>query len=317
MQYLQTFWSIWIEIIYVFLLIFIGVFAKRLNIISNEGSKSLSGILMNIAWPALLFSAMLKKCNWSLIRENLVLIVIGALIVVVGYIIGIIGARIGKIPKPRKSAFLYACMINNYSFLPLPIVLVLFGEKGVVLLALCNLGTILVQWTLGIYIVTAHKLEISSLKKIVNMPLIAIVLGMVLSGFHPQFPKPVADLGLVFMRLLSALGQTTIPIAMLIAGFVLADIHYLNVFKDKNVILINVLRLVVIPACILALISFLNMPIISKKIASVIAIMPVAIATSVVIKQYGGDEKFAASAIYSTTLLSIITIPAFLVIIIF
>ena len=126
MHYLQTFWSVWIEIIYVFLLILVGVFAKKLNIISNEGSKSLSSVLMNIAWPALLFSAMLKKCNWSLIKENLVLILIGALIVIIGYIIGIIGARIGRIPKPRKSAFLYACMINNYSFLPLPIVLVLF-----------------------------------------------------------------------------------------------------------------------------------------------------------------------------------------------
>ncbi len=81
-HYLGTFWSVWIEIIYVFLLILIGVFAKKLNIISNEGSKSLSSILMNIAWPALLFSAMLKKCNWSLIKENLVLMVIGALIVV-------------------------------------------------------------------------------------------------------------------------------------------------------------------------------------------------------------------------------------------
>lgn len=315
MHYLQTFWSVWIEIIYVFLLILVGVFAKKLNIISNEGSKSLSSVLMNIAWPALLFSVMLKKCNWNLIKENLVLILIGALIVIVGYVVGILGAKIGSVPKPRKSAFLYACMINNYSFLPLPIVLVLFGEKGVVLLALCNFGTILVQWTLGIHIITAHRLGISSLKKIINMPLIAIVLGMILSGFHPQFPKLVADLGVVLMRLLNALGQITVPIAMLIAGFVLADIHYLKVFKDKNVILISVLRLIVIPICILILISFLSMPIISKKIASVVAIMPVAIAASVVIKQYGGDENFTASAIYSTTLLSIITIPAFLTVI--
>ncbi|MCK4402078.1 AEC family transporter [bacterium] len=315
MHYLQTFWSVWIEIIYVFLLILVGVFAKKINIISNEGSKSLSSILMNIAWPALLFSAMLKECNWSLIKENLVLIVIGALIVVIGYIIGIIGARIGSVPKPRKSAFLYACMINNYSFLPLPIVLILFGEKGIVLLALCNLGTILVQWTFGIYIVAAHRLGISSLKKIVNMPLIAIVSGMILSGFHVQCPKLVLDLGVVLMRLLNALGGTTVPIAMLIAGFALADINYLKVFKDKDVILINVLRLVVIPICTLILISFLSMPIISKKIASVVAIMPVAIAASVVIKQYGGDEEFTASAIYTTTVLSIITIPAFLTII--
>ncbi|MBU0477394.1 AEC family transporter [bacterium] len=315
MNFTVTFWSVWIEIIYVFLLILIGVFAKKLNIVSNEGSKSLSSILMNIAWPALLFAAMLKECNWNLIKENLVLILIGALIVIIGYVIGIIGSRIGRIPKPRKSAFLYACMINNYSFLPLPIVLILFGEKGVVLLALCNLGTILIQWTLGIYIVTAHRLGISSLKKIINMPLIAIVSGMILSGFHVQCPKLVADLGVVLIRLLEALGQITVPIAMLIAGFVLADIHYLKVFKDKDVIFINVLRLVVIPTCILILISFFNMPIISKKIASVVAIMPVAIAASVVIKQYGGDERFTASAIYSTTLLSIITIPAFLAII--
>ena len=284
-------------------------------IIFNEGSKSLSSILMNVAWPALLFSAMLKKCNWNLIKENLVLILIGALIVIIGYIIGTLGARIAGISKSRKSAFLYSCMINNYSFLPLPIVLILFGEKGVVLLALCNLGTILVQWSLGIYIVTAHRLGISSLKKIVNMPLIAIVLGMILSGFNVQCPKLGLDLGLVFMRLLNALGGTTIPIAMLIAGFALADINYVKVFKDKDVILINILRLIVIPTCILILISFLSMPAISKKIASVIAVMPVAIAASVVIKQYGGDEEFTASAIYSTTVLSIITIPAFLAII--
>jgi len=301
--------------IYVFLLILVGVLSKKLNIISNEGSKSLSSILMNVAWPALLFSAMLKKCNWNLIKENLPLILIGALIVIIGYIIGILGARIAGISKPRKSAFLYSCMINNYSFLPLPIVLILFGEKGVVLLALCNLGTILVQWTLGIYIVTAHKLGISSLKKIVNMPLIAIVSGMILSGFHVQCPKLGLDLGLVFMRLLNALGGTTVPIAMLIAGFALADINYVKVFKDKDVILINILRLIVIPTCILILISFLSMPVISKKIASIIAVMPVAIAASVIIKQYGGDEEFTASAIYTTTLLSIITIPAFLAII--
>jgi len=315
MHYLQTFWLVWTEIIYVFLLILVGVLSKKLNIISNEGSKSLSSILTNIAWPALLFSAMLKRSNWNLIRENLLLILIGALIAIIGYIIGILGLKIGRISKLRKSAFLYVCMINNYSFLPLPIVLILFGEKGVVLLALCNLGTILIQWSLGIYIVTAHKLGISSLKKIVNMPLIAIVSGMILSGFHLQCPKLGLDLGLVLMRILNALGETTVPIAMLIAGFALADINYVKVFKDKDVILINILRLVVIPICILILISLLSMPIISRKIASIIAVMPVATAASVVIKQYGGDEKFTASAIYSTTVLSIITIPAFLAII--
>jgi predicted permease len=100
------------------------------------------------------------------------------------------------------------------------------------------------------------------------------------------------------------------PIAMLVLGTYLAKSKLIDIFKNKHVYSIALLRLIVVPLIVLAVLSFL--PMIRPEVRLVILIAssaPSATILAIFSQKYGHDYTYGAQIISFTNIMCLISIP--------
>lgn len=107
------------------------------------------------------------------------------------------------------------------------------------------------------------------------------------------------------------------PLSMIVTGMLIAEVNLKDIFTNKRVYLVTVLRLIIQPLIALAVINLLGMrgwhPQGDKiiLITYLAAITPCASTVTQMCQVYGNDSKYASAINVMTTLLSIITMPVF------
>ena len=96
---------------------------------------------------------------------------------------------------------------------------------------------------------------------------------------------------------------------MLILGSTLALIPLRSVFIDWRIYVLSLLKLVLIPILIWAIVRMLPIPDMVGRMTVVMWSLPVATNCTMLSTQYGGDEAMSSKGVLITTLLSVVTIP--------
>ncbi len=295
----------------------LGILARRLNILNRDTTTRMARATTDFFYPALIFTSIVDNFTLRSLLENRGLPVGALLIMIIGYVIGVAFARFIKFSgEQEKNQFMFQCAINNYSYLPLPIVLMLWGDAGVAGLVFSTLGSELSVWTIGVFALAGNRFRRENLRRLLSMPMIALVSAIVAvalkdhAGFLAASPF-LKEAGGAFFLMLDMLGKATIPLAMFVAGGRMAELQPHNIFT-RNQGYVAVLRLIVIPAIAALLLHVLPFPDEPRLILLVLAIMPSAIASVVLSEAYGSDTDFAASSVLNTQVLSLFTIPAWL-----
>lgn len=309
--------KLFIRILAIFCMVGFGALARRLNILNAETNTRMSRVTTNFFYPALIFTTLVGNFTFKGLIENWFLPAGALLIMISGYVLGmIIHPFINFSSNSEKNQFLFQCTINNYSFLPLPIVLMLWGNTGVATLIFSTLGSELAVWTLGILALTGNKFSKESLKQLFSAPIISIFIAVGFIAIRdcaclPAIPPFLQEAGRSFFSSLDMLGKGTIPVAMFIAGSKMTELKPHHLFTVQQGYVVG-LRLLVIPAIAAALLYLLPFPQESRLILLVVAAMPSAIASVVLSEVYGLDAEFAASCVLTTHIFSLITIPMWL-----
>lgn len=308
---------LFVRILAIFCMIGAGILARRLNILNKETAGQMSRAVTNFFYPALIFSSLVGNFTLRGLVDNWALPIGAILIMLTGYILGVLFSRaISFSDDKEKNQFLFQSTINNYSFLPLPIILMLWGNVGVAGLIFSTLGSELSVWTLGIFALAGNKFRKENIKELLSVPMLAIFASiMVIAirdvGVYSFAGTFLGEVGLSFFSVLDIFGKGTIPVAMFIAGSRVAELkpHHLFTLKQGYVVALRLLLIPAIVALILYLIPFLAE---SRHILLVVAIMPSAISSVVLSEVYNSDTDFAASSVLTTHLFSLVTIPVWL-----
>lgn len=310
---------LFLKILPIFLIILLGFFARRKNFISLQTIKEISVAITRFFYPALIFSAFLKNFTAGQLIDGWQLPAGTLLLMFSGYLIGIFASKFIKFKDNKeKDTFRFQCTINNYSFLPMTVIIVLLGEAKISQLILSTFGSEISVWTFGILALTGNRLRKESFKNLLSVPMMAILFSVLLiflrdkTGFtvSNQYLKVLSSSILISIDLL---GKVTIPLALFIAGARMGEIKMKGILNLKNVFLI-ILRLFLIPAVAIVLFNLLKFEHDVKIILSIVAIMPTAIASIVLSEAYDGDSEYAAATTFLTHLISFFTIPLWLTI---
>ena len=117
-----------------------GFAARRRGWLSARGTNDLAHVALSLVYPALIFVSITELSRADL-RANLPLPLFAMAIAMTGFGLGLAAVRLlGRVPAETSRAFLFHCLINNYSFLPLPLVLFRYGDQGVGLLVFSSVG---------------------------------------------------------------------------------------------------------------------------------------------------------------------------------
>ena len=312
-----------VKIAGMFVVIMAGWLARRRGYVKDEVTATLSRVVVDVAFPALVFTQMIRTVDAAVLRESWVLPLIPFLIVAVAYLVGLAVAPLFGGREQRRTV-LFLDVSPNWVFLPLPIAETLYGAAGVRVVLLCNVGAQLALWSIGVWIL--HGKISQALRNLTrNIGLWATAGGVVAALAFPAL-RDLANVrsaglsaggvaGAAMMDALAMVGSLTIPLSLLAIGAQLGALR-VSVHRLPAALWgVLVARLVAAPLATVAIGTALaragiGLPEVPRLVVYLIAAMPVAIVCSVIAERYGGDTGLAAQAVFYSTFFSLITVPA-------
>lgn len=132
-----------------FLLIAVGYGAVQLGVISKDSSGSLSRLLLKITLPCTIFTSLLRPYDPAFFKEVIIILALGILLFPLNTLISPLLARLFQVPKSRRGVWNFCASFCNTGFMGFPIVLALFGEKGLSMAVVFNITFNLLVYSLG------------------------------------------------------------------------------------------------------------------------------------------------------------------------
>jgi len=278
-------------------------------------------VLIAMIYPCLIFSSV-TRLDARELAANWIMPVMALAIAGTGFVLGLVSLRFMKeVDQERASAFLFQNTINNYLFLPLPLVMLLWGTQGVALLVFASMGFELTVWTVGVFLFNRSSKLAEGIRMMFGPPLMALLfsIGWVCvrdlvapelptAGFFSNLMHRVLDL--IYFGA-ETVGKATVAVSMIVSGSRIAALNVKTAF-DPHVWIVSLLRLVVTPVLFILLLKLIPMGEMAYGILCVVAVMPAAVASLVFSERFGGDSDFIATTLLVTHLGAVVTIPLLL-----
>ncbi len=151
-------------------------------------------------YPALIISSITSTFTIKTLISNWTLPAGTIIIMLTGYITGNLFTRFLSFNNSgEKNTFLFQCTINNYVFLPLPIIAMFSGNTGVAYLIFSSFGSEVSVWTFGLLGLTGNRFDKQSLKNLLSVPIFAllfsvfVILTRDLFSMHDVFKNESAE----------------------------------------------------------------------------------------------------------------------------
>ena len=299
--------SIITAIIEIFGVFAIGAFARHKNYVRDEDISPWSMIIIDLLFPMLVFSSIVKDLDVSRLKVLWMLPITAFGIMAIGAVLGTV-LKLGMVNKGngRMETFHHFCAINNYSFLPLIVISNLWGNEYLALLFLASIGSEIGLWTIGIGLLGRGDIK-SSLKKILSPNTIAIIAALLISclGAKEFIPE-------VVIRIFSKLGNAAVPLMLMMIGASLYSSSTSIIKNKRDIAYLSFVRLLLIPFITIMILKLLPLPEDAYRVLFVIAIMPVSVSAAILTRRFGGSPEFAGQAAIVTTVCSAATMPLML-----
>lgn len=291
----------------VFGIIGIGLLIRKLNWMTEEADQSLIRLNINLLFPCLVLDAALGNAALNRASNLLWAPLVGFFTVAAGMALAWSFQWLHGLRDPRSARTFAATVgLYNYSYIPLPLALLLFsGEETVGVLFIHNVGVEFAMWTLGVMLFSGRSVG-RDWRKFLNAPLIAIVIALIANLLHVHQYSPKALLAGIHW-----LGQCAIPMALILIGAVVADhLKHFHSASGWRVIAAGVLlRQALLPLLFLLIARYLPVSTELKRVIVLEAAMPAAVFPIVMSRHYGGDPATALRVVIGTSVVGLITIP--------
>jgi hypothetical protein len=314
---------VFLKITAMFLVIIAGWLARRRGFLAADFTSTLSRLVVDVAFPALVFTQMLHTVDAAALRDGWIGPVLCGLVILIAYFVGLLLVPVFS-SKTQRNTFIFLVAIPNWVFLPLPIVQALYGDTGVRTVLLSNAGAQLVLWSFGVWILHGAMRQAAK-NLLTNVGLWATAAGIVVALLFPAvrnletIDPASAPLGMMLpgalVQALAMVGSLTIPMSLLAIGAQLGELTIALHRFPKVLWGVLLARLLIAPLTTVAIgFALMKMGFVipdeTRMIIYLIATMPVAISCSVMAERFGGDTTLAAEGILYSTFFSLLTVPA-------
>lgn len=293
------------QMIVLFILMGIGFLCCKVQIITDEASKKLSAIVVNIANPAMVLGGCMGEERIEG-RELLTTAVLVAAVYTVLVILSVVLPLLLRVEKKSRGTYQAMTIFSNIGFMGIPVVAALYGSGAVLYAALFNIPYNILIYTLGIAAMSTREdtnwKDSFSVKRILNVGVIACIITIII--YLLKIPVPG------FIKVTTThLGNLSAPLSMMVIGASFASIDMKKLFTDGKLLLFSAIKLLVIPVLGVMLIrQFVDNDII-LGVCMVMLATPVGSMTAMLAQQYDGDYEMASRGVALTTILSVVTMP--------
>lgn len=281
-----------------FLMILAGYISARADLISPQFRQKLSSLALNTSAPCIILSSVLESESGS--ADMAAAVGVGVFFFALMIALAALLVRVCRVPRAQRGLDQLMLVFTNVGFMGIPVVQSIYGPTGVALLSMFILIFNLCFFSYGVLLISGG-LSLNP-RALLNTCIVAALLALLfgLTGWH--LPAPVETA-------LSAIGAMNTPLAMMIIGASIAHSDLRAAFSSPRLYLVSLLRMAVMPLCILGIVAVLPIPRMLAGICVALAAMPVAGNCAMISDLYTPEDMTASQAVMLTTLLSAVTLP--------
>ena len=287
-----------IKMLFIMILAFL---CYRLHIINQEGNRNFSNLLLMVVNPCLIITVFQTDYDPSLVRGLLAAFAVAVIAHVIGFFIA--HFLVPEKKNPEYALERFAAAYSNCGFIGIPLINSVLGSKGVFLLTAYMTVFNILTWTHGLILLNG-KFSAKRLKEGLLAPIVVCtVIGVILFFLQIRIPSPLIDS-------MYYIADMNTPLAMMIAGFSVAQADLKKIFIHIRTYWISFVKLVVMP---LAVLVFLALIPVDRDVAYttlVAAACPTATTLTMMAIRFKRNYTYASDIFSFSTFLSVFTIPA-------
>lgn len=283
-----------------FAIMLIGVIVSKKKMIDGKTRKAMSDLLINVILPASIITSFNQEFTMETMKKSILVLVVCFGIQFLSVFFSKILYR--KVPHAQQVVLKYATVCSNAGFLGLTVIGGIYGQDGLFYGAIALIPSRIFIWTAGVSLFTNATNKKEAFKKVAAHPcMIAVYIGFVymLSGI---------TLPVFLDKTLNAVGGCTTAVSMMVIGAIIADTDIRTVIS-KLILFYSSVRLIILPLVTLIILKLLKIDSLITGIAVLIAAMPAGSFTAILADKYNGDAEFASKCVFTSTVLSMVTIP--------
>lgn len=287
-----------------FVIMLIGYYAYRRQLITEASGKTISGIVINIANPALILSSVIS--GGERIKGRDLLLTMTAAIVIFLSLLAVaeILPKLLRAEKNSRGIYKMMTVFSNFGFMGFPIIASVYGNEALLYASLFVIPYNLLIYTYGIRVLQKEQVRVKGVawKRVFNIGVIASLISVLLFLTDIKLPE-------IPVTIITMLSSLTAPLSMLVIGASFGSMNLKKLFLDKRQLLFALIKLIIIPVIGITLLSLFihNRDVLG--VCLVVLAAPVGSMTVMLAQQYEGDYELVARGIALTTILSVITIP--------
>lgn len=316
----------------IILLIILGYFLKRINLINEGFLKVANKVVFTVFLPCLLFYNIYKIESFASIDWGVVLY--SSLAILVLFLVGLLISVLTTKDNRRRGVIWQCVLRSNFSIIGIPLAEALGGSGAlgyVSVLSAFSIPLFNILSVIALCLFTSkgedgEKTHINfkkmGLNIIKNPLLIGIALGLIVLGFRELIPLSPTD-GLpvftlekdlaFFFEAIKMIGKIASPLALVVLGGMFSFSAMNGMVKE--IIVGTTSRLVIAPLLgigVAYLLStntaILNLESVAYPALVALFASPVATTSAIMASEMGGDDQLAAQYVVWTSLISIFTI---------
>ena len=239
------------QLVKMFLIMLLAVLCYRMGLVNQEGNKSLSNLLLLVVNPCVILTVYQTDYN-SVLARGLLFAFAAAIVV---HIVGILVSTLLIRPSsgPDYSIDRYSAMYSNCGFIGIPLVGSVLGDTGVFYVTAYMVAFNIFTWTHGI-VLMEKKCTLKNLKEGFISPMfISTIAAVALYFAQIRLPEVLVDS-------MQYVADMNTPLAMLIAGFSVAQSDLLKMLKKKRIYLISAFKLLLMPLLMIPVFMLMRLP---------------------------------------------------------
>lgn len=286
------------------------IFTKK-KILTSRQVEGISSVLVNFLWPAMVVDAMAQaRADAELVRQagQAALWALG--VIVLGALCAWIWLKVGKIGSEPGGILLFAAAFANTGLIGMPLIRLLLGEKMLFLASMVELVNDVLIFSVGILLIQTGcgKPRRAALRGLLSPGLAGVAIGFLLFATRWELPAFAGEA-------LSMAADATAPMVLFLVGAQLGEGDLKALVRDGRAWLLTALRLVVVPAAVLALwLIFAGELTAVGQTILLLAAMPAGSCCAMFTRQYGGDWGLATRCVMLSTLCAVVTVPLWLLV---
>ena len=326
------------QMVIIFILIGIGMILYRRGMLSENSSKQISGLIINVTNPALLICSALEDGPKASLRELGIALAAYAFIFAILIGLGFLLPYVLRIPRAIHYTYQMLTVFGNVGFIGIPLASAVLGSESLIYVSIFNLLFNLLIYTFGISLLqraaagqmqegaatpagqaqdgasfsagqvqdgasaSARHPGSNRLQKLVNAGTISAVVTIIF--YLGDFRVPV-----IISSALSYTGRATTLLSMLVLGVSVAQMAPKDIFSHPKLYVFTLLRQILVPiGCMLLMRQFSDHKMILNTML-LMAAVPAANMPLMLAKQMDMETESISQGIILTTVLSLVTVP--------